>query len=68
MPLDEIVYTGSDQYSEHERAAPGSIPIELYGEPLVRAGDTAYIIFQVRDLQRTRKPSCRISVWSKRVK
>lgn len=49
---DEIIYPGSDQYSEQEMAAPGSIQLELYGEPLVRALDTAYVMFQVPDLQK----------------
>lgn len=49
---DRIVYPGSDQYSAEELAAPGSIPVELYGEPLVRAVNTAYILFQVPDLER----------------
>ncbi|MFK7977884.1 MAG: VOC family protein [Halioglobus sp.] len=52
MPLNEIVYPGSEQYSEQERAAPGSTPIELHGEPLTRVVDTAYIMFQVRDQQK----------------
>lgn len=54
MPVDQISYPGSDQYSEEELAAPGSIPIELGPEPLVRAVDTAYIMFQVGDLQKQR--------------
>jgi len=52
--LDRIVYPGSDQYSAKELAAPGSIPVELGGEPLVKACDTAYILFQVPDLNRQR--------------
>jgi catechol 2,3-dioxygenase-like lactoylglutathione lyase family enzyme len=48
--LDTIVYPGSEQYSAEELAAPGSVPVELHGEPLVRAVDTAYIMFQVPDL------------------
>lgn len=49
---DQIVYPGSDQYTADEMAAPGSIPLELHGEPLLRAIDTAYVMFQVPDLQR----------------
>ena len=49
---DKIVYPGSEQYSAEELAAPGSLPVELHGEPLVRVVDTAYIMFQVPDLQR----------------
>ncbi len=48
--LDHIVYPGSDQYTAEEMAAPGSIPIELQGDPIVLAVDTAYIMFQVPDL------------------
>ena len=51
-PLDQIVYPGSDQYTAEELAAPGTIPIGLHGEPLVKVIDTAYIAFQVPDLQR----------------
>jgi len=51
-PLDQIVYPGSDQYTEAELAAPGSIPVELGDAPLVKAIDTAYILFQVPDLAR----------------
>ena len=47
--LDAIIYPGSDQYSAEELAAPGSIPVELHGEPLVQAVDTAYIMFEVPD-------------------
>lgn len=50
--LDKIVYPGSDQYSEQELAAPGTQPVELNGEPIIRALDTAYIMFQVPDLER----------------
>ncbi|NCF17358.1 MAG: glyoxalase [Haliea sp.] len=49
-PLDAIVYPGSDQYSAEELAAPGSVPVELHAEPLVRVVDTAYIMFEVPDL------------------
>tara|TARA_R110002110_G_scaffold205066_7_gene416971 strand:+ start:95842 stop:96984 length:1143 start_codon:yes stop_codon:yes gene_type:complete len=49
-PLDQIVYPGSDRYSADAVAAPGSVPLALHGEPLVRAVDTAYIIFEVADL------------------
>lgn len=55
MRLDQIVYPGSDQYSEEELAAPGKIPVELYGEPIVKAVNTAYIIFQVPDLEQQKK-------------
>ncbi len=51
-PLDQIVYPGSDQYSAEALSAPGSVPMELHGEPLARAVDTAYIIFAVPDLER----------------
>ena len=44
--FDQIVYPGSGQYSEAELAAPGSIPLEVHDKPLVRASDTAYILFQ----------------------
>lgn len=50
--LDGIVYPGSDQYTAEELAAPGSIPVVVGDEPLVRAIDTAYILFQVPDLAR----------------
>ena len=50
-PIDQIVYPGSDQYSAQELAAPGTIPVELYDEPIARAVNTAYIMFQVPDLQ-----------------
>ncbi len=49
-PLDQIVYPGSDQYTAEELAAPGSIPVDLGGEPLIKAVDTAYIMFEVPDL------------------
>ncbi len=49
-PLDQIVYPGSDQYSADAMSAPGSVPLSLHGEPLVRALNTAYIIFEVPDL------------------
>jgi catechol 2,3-dioxygenase-like lactoylglutathione lyase family enzyme len=49
--LDQIVYPGSDQYSAEELAAPGSIQLELHGEPLTCAVNTAYIMFQVPDLE-----------------
>ncbi len=55
MPLDQIVYPGSDQYTDQELAAPGSIPVELGGEPLVTVIDTAYILFQVPDLQKQQR-------------
>ena len=51
-PTEQIVYPGSDQYTAQELAAPGSIPIELYGEPIVRAVNTAYIMFQLPDLEK----------------
>jgi catechol 2,3-dioxygenase-like lactoylglutathione lyase family enzyme len=50
-PIDHIVYPGSDQYSAQELAAPGTVPVELYDEPIARAMNTAYIMFQVPDLQ-----------------
>jgi len=50
--LDQIVYPGSDQYAPEELTAPGTIPLELHGEPLIRAVDTAYILFQVPNLDR----------------
>lgn len=50
--LDQIVYPGSDQYTPEEMAAPGSIQLGLNGEPLVRAKETAYVMFQVPDLQK----------------
>ncbi len=50
--LDKIIYPGSDQYSTAELAAPGSIPVELGDEPLIKAIDTAYILFEVPDLER----------------
>ena len=51
-PLDQIVYPGSDQYSADAMSAPGSVPLSLHGDPLVRALNTAYIIFEVPDLDR----------------
>jgi catechol 2,3-dioxygenase-like lactoylglutathione lyase family enzyme len=50
--VDQIVYPGSDQYTADEISAPGSQPIELYGEPILRAVDTAYIMFQVPNLKK----------------
>lgn len=50
--IDQIVYPGSDQYTAEELAAPGSIPLELDGDPVVCAVDTAYIMFQVPDLDK----------------
>ncbi|MEH6567756.1 MAG: VOC family protein [Halioglobus sp.] len=50
--LDQIVYPGSDQYTAAELAAPGTIPVELYDEPLTRAVNTAYIMFEVPDLEK----------------
>lgn len=52
MSLDEIQYPGSEQYSDQERAAPGKLPIEFSEEPLIRATNTAYIMFQLTDLQK----------------
>jgi catechol 2,3-dioxygenase-like lactoylglutathione lyase family enzyme len=51
-PLDQIVYPGSDQYAAEALSAPGTVPLALHGEPLVRAVDTAYIMFEVSDLER----------------
>lgn len=50
--LDKIVYPGSDSYSAAELAAPGSVPVTLGEPPLVRAVDTAYIAFEVPDLDK----------------
>ena len=50
--LDKLVYPGVEQYSQEELAAPGSIPVELHGEPLVTVVDTAYIMFRVPDLEK----------------
>lgn len=50
--FEKIVYPGSDSYSPAEVSAPGSIPISLGGEPLVKAIDTAYIVFEMPDLNR----------------
>lgn len=53
QPLNKITYPGSeDQYSAAEMAAPGSQALGLGDEPLVKAIDTAYIIFQVPDLDK----------------
>lgn len=49
--LEQIVYPGSDQYSDRELEAPGSIPLDSGGEPLAKITDTAYILFQVPDLE-----------------
>ena len=49
--LDQIVYPGSEHYTAEELAAAGTIPVQLYDEPLTRAVDTAYIMFQVPDLE-----------------
>ena len=54
MQLDNIVYPGSDQYSPEELAAPGTVELDLQGEPLIRVVDTAYILFQVPDLEKQR--------------
>jgi catechol 2,3-dioxygenase-like lactoylglutathione lyase family enzyme len=51
-PNDQIAYPGSDQYSDAERSAPGVQRLDLGGEPLLRADDTAYILFEVPDLER----------------
>lgn len=51
---DQLTYPGSDQYSAAECAAPGTRPLDLGGEPIVRADDTAYILFEVTDLDRQR--------------
>jgi len=56
--LDQIVYPGSGQYTAQELAAPGTRPVELHGEPLVKAIDTAYILFQVPDLQKQKAFLC----------
>lgn len=48
--IDQIVYPGSKQYSSDEIAAPGVIPIELDTQPIIRVIDTAYIMFEVPDL------------------
>ncbi len=49
---DEITYPGSDQYSDAELSAAGAHRLDLGGEPIVRVDDTAYILFEVPDLQR----------------
>jgi catechol 2,3-dioxygenase-like lactoylglutathione lyase family enzyme len=49
---DQIAYPGSDHYTADELAGPGSRPLALDDEPLVRAQDTAYILFEVPDLER----------------
>ncbi len=54
LSVDNIVYPGSDQYTQEELRAPGTIPVSLGDEPLVRAIDTAYIRFAVPDLPRQR--------------
>jgi catechol 2,3-dioxygenase-like lactoylglutathione lyase family enzyme len=48
---DQIVYPGSDQYTPGELAGPGSQPLDLGGEPIIRVEDTAYILFEVPDLE-----------------
>ncbi|MES9968527.1 MAG: VOC family protein [Candidatus Thiodiazotropha sp.] len=45
-----ITYPGSDCYSPEELAAPGRTELPLGEAPLVRAIDTAYIMFQLPDL------------------
>lgn len=52
VPLDKIVYPGSEQYTAEELAAPGTVPVELGDDPLVKVIDTAYILFEVPDLQK----------------
>lgn len=53
MPaLDRIVYPGSDRYTAEELAAPGSVPLLCGSDPIIRAVDTAYILFQLPDLNR----------------
>lgn len=52
--LDQIIYPGSDQYTESELAAPGSIPLDLHGQPLARVMNTAYIIFQIPHIEKQR--------------
>jgi len=54
LPLDNIVYPGSEQYSHAELRAPGTVPVDLGEAPLARAIDTAYIRFAVPDLEKQR--------------
>jgi catechol 2,3-dioxygenase-like lactoylglutathione lyase family enzyme len=56
--LDRIVYPGSDQYTAEEMAAPGSKPLELHDAPLACASDTAYIMFELPDLDKQKAFLC----------
>lgn len=53
--LDKIVYPGSERYTAEELAAPGMVPLDYGGDPIIKVVDTAYITFQVPDLQRQQR-------------
>ena len=50
--LDNIVYPGSESYSNQDRSRLGDIKLMLAEEPLVKADDIAYLIFEKPDLDR----------------
>lgn len=50
--LDRIIYPGSERYTAAELAAPGTVPLDCGDDPIIKVDDTAYILFQVPDLQR----------------
>ncbi len=43
--IDKLIYPGSENYTAAERAAPGSVKVELDGESIIKADDIAYILF-----------------------
>jgi len=50
--LSQIIYPGSDIYSGAELSAPGTRPLLVSGDPIVRVEETAYILFQIPDLSK----------------
>ena len=46
----QIIYPGSDAYSPAELSAPGTKPLPVSQDPIVRIEETAYILFQIPDL------------------
>ena len=53
--IDQMVYPGSEQYTPQELGAAGTQPLDLGPEPVIRADDTAYILFEVPDLERQQR-------------
>ena len=50
--LDKIVYPGSDRHTADELALTGSVLLDFGDEAIIKADDTAYILFQIPDLQK----------------